>query len=66
MIDNSYDYWFSKYDSESFDKDFLKVPYNEFLNQLVSIVMIVQISNPDFNQLPSEPLLSLDSGHKTL
>lgn len=28
--------------------------------------MSFQISNPDFNQLPSEPLLSLDSGHKTL
>lgn len=34
-MDNSYDYWFSKYDSESFEKDFVKVPYNEFLNQLV-------------------------------
>ncbi|CAD8109421.1 unnamed protein product [Paramecium sonneborni] len=58
MMDNSYDYWFSKYDSESFEKDFVKVPYNEFLNQL--------IVNPDFNLLPNEPKLSLDNGHKAL
>ncbi|CAD8200306.1 unnamed protein product [Paramecium pentaurelia] len=58
MMDNSYDYWFSKYDSESFEKDFIKVPYNEFLNQL--------IVNPDFSLLPNEPQFSLDNGHKTL
>ncbi|CAD8198564.1 unnamed protein product [Paramecium pentaurelia] len=58
MMDNSYDHWFSKYDQESFEKDFLKVPYYEFLNQL--------IVNPDFSLLPNEPQLSLDNVHKVL
>ncbi|CAK61405.1 unnamed protein product (macronuclear) [Paramecium tetraurelia] len=58
MMDNSYDHWFSKYDQESFDKDFFKVPYYDFLNQL--------IVNPDFNLLPNEPQLSLDNVHKVL
>ncbi|CAD8208094.1 unnamed protein product [Paramecium octaurelia] len=58
MMENSYDHWFSKYDQESFDKDFFKVPYYDFLNQL--------IVNPDFNLLPNEPQLSLDNVHKVL
>ncbi|CAD8085778.1 unnamed protein product [Paramecium primaurelia] len=58
MMDNSYDHWFSKYDQESFEKDFLKVPYYDFLNQL--------IVNPDFSLLPNEPQLSLDNVHKVL
>lgn len=29
------DYWFAKYDSESFEKDFQKVLFMEYLNQLV-------------------------------
>jgi len=31
-MENNYDYWFSKYDSESFEKDFTKIPFIDILN----------------------------------
>jgi hypothetical protein len=37
------DFWFVNYDLESFEKDFIKIFYNNYINLLTS--------NPDFKQI---------------
>lgn len=51
-MENNSDYWFMKYDMESFEKEFTRIPYNDFLNSIVL--------HPDFKSLPGVPIRSQD------